>query len=86
MAPEDSASAAQLRYVRDDGFGIRRRRVGRGFAYRADDGSSVHDKATLARIRALVVPPAWRDVWISPVPNGHLQATGRDAKGRKQYR
>ncbi|MGH7693932.1 MAG: DNA topoisomerase IB [Gemmatimonadaceae bacterium] len=86
MAPEDSASAAQLRYVRDDGYGIRRRRVGRGFAYRADDGSPVHDKATLARIRALVVPPAWRDVWISPVPNGHLQATGRDAKGRKQYR
>lgn len=86
MAPADSASLAQLRYVRDDGYGIRRRRVGRGFAYRADDGSSVRDRATLARIRALVIPPAWRDVWISPVPNGHLQATGRDAKGRKQYR
>ncbi len=86
MAPADSASAAQLRYVRADGYGLRRRRAGRGFAYRADDGSAVRDKATLVRIRALVIPPAWRDVWISPVPNGHLQATGRDAKGRKQYR
>lgn len=86
MAPADSATAAQLQYVRDDGYGIRRRRTGRGFAYRADNGLPVRDKATLARIRALVIPPAWRDVWISPVPNGHLQATGRDAKGRKQYR
>ena len=82
----DSASAAQLRYMRGDEPGIRRHRSGRGFTYRDDSGVAVRDKATLARIRALVIPPAWTDVWIAPSPNGHLQATGRDKKKRKQYR
>ena len=86
MAPIESAGAAQLRYVRDDSPGIRRFRTGRGFTYRDAMGGPVIDKPTIARIRALVIPPAWTDVWICPVPNGHLQATGRDAKRRKQYR
>ncbi|AUW60010.1 DNA topoisomerase I [Sphingobium sp. SCG-1] len=66
--------------------GITRRRSGTGFSYRDPDGKPVKDKATLARIRALAIPPAYADVWICPLANGHLQATGRDAKGRKQYR
>jgi DNA topoisomerase-1 len=66
--------------------GIRRVRAGRGFTYRGADGSAVRDPETLARIRALAVPPAWEDVWICPTDDGHVQATGRDAKGRKQYR
>jgi DNA topoisomerase-1 len=66
--------------------GIRRARRGSGFTYTAADGTRVDDPETLARIRALAVPPAWTDVWISPISNGHLQATGRDARGRKQYR
>ena len=86
MAPVESAGLAQLRYVRDSGPGIRRFRTGRGFAYRDANGMPVLDKPTIARIRALVIPPAWTDVWICAVPNGHLQATGRDAKRRKQYR
>ncbi|HJU73743.1 MAG TPA: DNA topoisomerase IB [Gemmatimonadaceae bacterium] len=77
---------AQLRYVRDQSPGIRRLRTGRGFTYRDAMGSPITDKPTLARIRALVIPPAWTDVWICSVPNGHLQATGRDARRRKQYR
>ena len=68
------------------GPGIRRRRVGRGFVYLDPDGARVRDLAVLRRIRALAIPPAWRDVWISPLPHGHLQAVGRDARGRKQYR
>lgn len=86
MAPAESASVAQLRYMRDDVPGIRRVRAGRGFTYRTPDGRAVRDKRTFARIRALVIPPAWVDVWIAPVPHAHLQATGRDAKRRKQYR
>jgi DNA topoisomerase-1 len=66
--------------------GIRRRRAGRGFAYRGPDGRPVTDPGVLERIRSLAVPPAWRDVWIAPTANAHLQATGRDARGRKQYR
>ncbi len=65
--------------------GIRRRRQGRGFSYRDPDGGTVDDR-TRQRIEALVIPPAWSDVWICPKPKGHLQATGRDARGRKQYR
>ena len=80
------AAAASLRYVSDAKPGIRRKRAGSGFSYVAPDGSRVRDAATLERIRALVIPPAWTDVWICPSPNGHLQATGRDAKGRKQHR
>src|SRR5688500_20274153 len=66
--------------------GIRRTRRGRGFAYVGPDGRRVRAAAELARIRALVIPPAYTDVWISTEPRGHLQATGRDARGRKQYR
>ncbi len=75
-----------LRHSTDADPGIRRRRSGRGFSYRAPDGKTIRDEETLERIRKLAIPPAWTDVWICPVPTGHLQATGRDAKGRKQYR
>ena len=75
-----------LRYVSDAAPGIRRRRAGKGFTYTDSGGERVDDAETLARIRALAVPPAWTDVWICASPNGHLQATGRDARGRKQYR
>lgn len=66
--------------------GIQRVRRGRGFAFRDPDGRALRDRETLTRIRALAIPPVWTDVWISPDPKGHLQATGRDARGRKQYR
>ena len=75
-----------MRYSLDDGAGIARRRRGRGFEYRRDDGRVVRDRATLERIRALAIPPAWTEVWISPDHDAHIQATGRDARGRKQYR
>lgn len=84
--PREAAREAGLRYVSDTEPGIRRRRSGRGFAYEAPDGSPIRDGATLRRIKRLAIPPAWTDVWICATPNGHLQATGRDAKGRKQYR
>src|SRR5215216_7259483 len=82
----DSAQAAGLRYVSDAKPGIRRKRGGKGFSYVGVDGRPVRDKATLARIKSLAIPPAWTDVWICPTANGHLQATGRDARGRKQHR
>src|SRR5438270_9141951 len=82
----DSARAAGLRYVGDAAPGIRRVARGGGFAYVDADGEPVRDDETLARIRALAVPPAWTDVWICASERGHLQATGRDARGRKQYR
>jgi DNA topoisomerase-1 len=75
-----------LRHVSDDAPGIRRRRAGGGFSYVGPDGRVVSDRDTLARIRSLAIPPAWTDVWICPIENGHIQATGRDARGRKQYR
>ena len=75
-----------LVYATDEEPGISRRRAGKGFSYRNPDGSAVSDPATLDRIRKLAIPPAWTEVWISPKPRGHIQATGRDAKGRKQYR
>jgi DNA topoisomerase-1 len=81
-----SARQAQLRYVCDARPGIRRQKHGGGFLYFDAAGKRVHDKMTLIRIRSLVIPPAWTNVWISPHENGHLQATGRDARGRKQYR
>jgi DNA topoisomerase I len=86
VAAAVDAVAAALRYVSDHQPGIRRRRSGKGFVYLNSKGRGIHDLATLQRIRQLVIPPAWTNVWISPLPNGHLQATGRDAKGRKQYR
>ena len=66
--------------------GIRRRRCGKGFRYFAADGTPLTDKQTLNRVRALVIPPAWEDVWICPQPDGHIQAVGTDAAGRRQYR
>ncbi|MBC8075202.1 MAG: DNA topoisomerase IB [Chloroflexales bacterium] len=81
-----SAEAAGLHYVSDSLPGIRRRRAGSGFSYSAPDGSSVKDADTLERIRSLAIPPAYRDVWICPDPDGHIQATARDVRGRKQYR
>jgi len=80
------ARRAGLRHVAGTGPGIERRRAGRGFRYVSRNGKPVRDAATLERIRSLAIPPAWKDVWICPSPRGHLQATGRDARGRKQYR
>src|SRR5579864_4923721 len=82
----EAAKSAGLNYVNDHDPGIRRTIDGRGVDYVDSDGSAVRDEATLARIRRLAIPPAWTDVWISPDPNGHIQAVGRDARGRKQYR
>ena len=79
-------AAPALRWVRDSEPGIRRIGAAGAFRYRHDDGRPVRDAATLQRIRALAVPPAWQRVWISAEPRAHLQATGRDARGRKQYR
>ena len=87
VTPEKAAArAAGLRYVDDTQPGLHRRKAGKGFAYRDADGHAVRDAEVLARIRSLAVPPAYTDVWICSWPNGHLQATGRDARGRKQYR
>lgn len=84
--PVDSAKAAGLRYTTDSRPGIRRKKKGTGFVYVSADGSPLRDAAELARIRRIVIPPAWTAVWICPDPRGHLQATGRDARSRKQYR
>jgi DNA topoisomerase I len=84
--PKDAAESAGLRYVSDETPGILRRRVGKAFSYRAPRGGILRDAATLKRIRSLAIPPAWTQIWICPHPDGHIQATGRDQKGRKQYR
>lgn len=84
--PRDAAETAGLRYVSDEEPGIRRKKSGTGFTYTGPDGRKIDDKATLERIRSLAIPPAYTDVWICTKANGHIQATGRDAKGRKQYR
>ncbi len=84
--PEVSAKAAGLRYVTDEGPGFSRRPSGKAFTYLGLDGKPLRDPDDLARIKSLVIPPAWSDVWICPRADGHLQATGRDARGRKQYR
>lgn len=84
--PRDAAEEAGLVYVDDGTPGLSRRKSGTGFAYRDAKGRPVRDPAVLARIRALAIPPAYTDVWICARANGHIQATGRDAKGRKQYR
>lgn len=81
-----AAREAGLRYVTDAAPGIRRRSRGKSFVYEKSDGGRLTDPDALSRIKSLVIPPAWRDVWIAPQPTAHLQATGRDVKGRKQYR
>jgi DNA topoisomerase-1 len=86
VEPEAAAEVASLRYSTGEGEGILRERRGKGFHYVTSSGRAVRDAATLARIRSLAIPPAWEQVWISADPDGHIQATGRDAKGRKQYR
>ncbi|MDB5860337.1 MAG: topB [Ramlibacter sp.] len=84
--PKEAAEAAGLVYVSDEERGLRRERAGEGFRYLKAGGSAVDDEPTLERIRKLAIPPAWEEVWICPKATGHLQATGRDVKGRKQYK
>ena len=84
--PRDAAESVGLVYVSDESPGIRRRKAGKAFAYLKPDGSRLTEPAALGRIKSLAIPPAYTDVWICPKPSGHIQATGRDAKGRKQYR
>jgi DNA topoisomerase-1 len=86
LDPVASADEAGLRYVTDASPGIRRRRAGRGFSYIGPDGERIEDAEHVAWIKSLAIPPAWTDVWICTSRRGHLQATGRDARGRKQYR
>ncbi|RYG59546.1 DNA topoisomerase IB, partial [bacterium] len=82
----ESAKAAGLHYVCDDGPGLHRKRAGKGFSYTGTDGKAIKDKKTLDRIKSLVIPPAYKNVWICPDERGHIQATGLDERGRKQYR
>ena len=84
--PELHAEEAGLRYITDDGPGVRRRRAGKGFSYIGPDGERITGADRIAWFKSLAIPPAWTDVWISPIKRGHIQATGRDARGRKQYR
>jgi hypothetical protein len=84
--PAVVASTVGLRYAPDSTPGFTRRKAGKGFVYLAPGGRVVRDPGTLRRIGSLAIPPAWTNVWISMHANGHVQATGRDAKGRKQYR
>jgi DNA topoisomerase I len=84
--PYESAKIAGLRYVSDGTPGIRRKRTGKGFAYVTAQGEPVRDREVLARIRSLVIPPAWNNVWICASASGHIQAVGYDVRGRKQYR
>jgi DNA topoisomerase-1 len=86
LTPPKSARKASLVYASDEEPGIRRKEVKDGFVYISSKGRELRNRETLGRIRALAIPPAWNDVWISPDPDGHLQATGRDQRGRKQYR
>jgi len=82
----ESAKVAGLRYVSQNGQGLHRRRRGKGFVYVNSKGRLVHDRKTIERISSLVIPPAWDEVWICGEPLGHLQAVGKDERGRKQYR
>src|SRR5690349_9408929 len=86
IEPAESAKTAGLRYVGDEMPGFRRQKAGHGFRYLDTKGEVIRDPKELARIKALAIPPAWTDVWICPSPQGHLQATGRDARRRKQHR
>ena len=83
--PKQSAKLAGLRYVRADELQIERRKVGRGFSYLDHKGDRISDRKEIERLKSLAIPPALTDVWICHLPNGHLQATGRDARRRKQY-
>lgn len=85
IAPETAVATAGLHYVSADDRGIRRKKRGGGFSYIGANGQTIHDKMVLYRIKHLAIPPAWTDVWICADPHGHLQATGFDARGRKQY-
>lgn len=84
--PVESAKHAGLRYINPQGPGIRREKQGDQFQYIGPNGQAIENEVDLKRIRSLAIPPAWTDVWICPSPRGHIQATGRDAKGRLQYR
>jgi DNA topoisomerase-1 len=86
LDPSSAARLARLHHTTDEKAGITRHKARSGFDYRRPDGSPVRDLETLQRIKSLVIPPAWSAVWISPDPSGHIQVTGRDQKGRKQYR
>src|SRR4051812_42578027 len=86
VTPLDELEDLELTWVDDSVPGIERRRCGKSFTYRAPSGVTVRDPRTLERVRKLAIPPAWQDVWICVDTNGHVQATGRDARGRKQYR
>ena len=81
-----AAKEAGLRYVSDERTGYQRRAKGKHFEYLDTEGKPIRDEQRVLRIKRLAIPPAWTDVWICPLPNGHVQATGRDARGRKQYR
>jgi len=83
---DDPAKEAGLRYVHPNRPGLTRHRAGTGFFYRNTPGERITGKATIRRVTSLAIPPAWEDVWICPSTNGHIQATGRDDRGRKQYR
>src|SRR5258706_8593479 len=85
MAQHGGRPGANLVYSTDGDPGLSRVRQGRSFRYRRPGGRLVRDQATLKRIKALAIPPAWEKVWICPQPRGHVQATGRDARGRKQF-
>jgi DNA topoisomerase-1 len=84
--PKEAAEYAGLTYVSDESPGIRRHRKGKGFQYVSPDGGNMDDVTALKRMKTLAIPPAWTDVWICTKAKGHIQATGRDARGRKQYR
>src|SRR5690242_10992575 len=84
--PVESAKAVGLRYITDEAPGFRRKRAGKNFVYVDENGKTLRSPEHLARIKSLAIPPAWTEVWICPHANGHSQATGRDARGRKQHR
>src|SRR5438128_6945650 len=89
VASDEAVAAAEeagLQYVSDERPGYRRRANGKYFKYFDTEGKPIRDEQRLLRIKRLAIPPAWTDVWICASPNGHIQATGRDARGRKQYR
>src|SRR4051794_24649074 len=85
FSPEELARLAHLRYVLDEEPGFARQTNGKGFYFLNGSNTRLRDEAQLSRIESLAIPPAWTEVWICKLPDGHLQATGRDARGREQY-